>query len=166
MENLFLYILLLIIVIAAGATYFAKKHLKKKREQLEKIMQIPPEIMEQFELAEKVLKESHGQISPHKILWDLSNDRINMKGGKNGNKNESKESRGTETTDTGRDNSSIVPAEPAIQSGESGGELEGRNSIQNATPTVDNVDNGQPKQLTPNNKRNFWDKFRRKNDFN
>lgn len=121
---IFWIVIAVVIIILLTALIYVRKILKAKREKLNVI---PEEIMENFLLAEKMLKDSHGDKNPYEIMWEIANKRNNIllnnevKGGnENGNINTR-----TDTSDT--------TTEPGTESNGSTGELEGRSSIPQPT---------------------------------
>lgn len=131
-DYIFWIIMLTVIVLLLIATYLVRRNLAQKK--LKKI-QIPEEVIEQFELCERKLKECKGNKTPYEIMWEIANEQSNnnqnMKGGLNEGDN------GNTTTrreiKSGTDSGVTVQTEPRVETTNSSRELEGRSNISTST---------------------------------
>jgi hypothetical protein len=141
MSKLVIYIICLAIVLVIGITFFVKKYLNRKKREA---MFVPEKVLKEFNLAEKMLKDSKGNKTPYEILFDIARNHLveeedkqnqeNLKGGLNGTRTES---------DTGADNRNVAQAEPTASiSGD-----EGRGNIQSGIDSGDSVDSSQPQPV-------------------
>lgn len=166
MANWTLIILMVVFIISIlVATKFVQRW---QRQKITQMGFCPPEILSQFDKAEKMFKESNGERDPHSILWEIANEeRLNrMKGGNNGKESNSTTEGTTKaagTAYTGTNTASIVPTESRIESTNSDGESEGRQSFQNGFDAGNIVNNRSDKPIAPNYKGNFFSRFRRRN---
>lgn len=137
------------VILLAGGIYFIPKlfRLFKKKMPL-----IPEDVMSDFDLAEKMMKESHGSKDPYEILWEIKKLRSQeqMKGGNDGRETSTKGTAATESTsktDTRADNriaEGIGSGEPAVEKFELPAEHGGGQSVQSGISSSSNVNQDEP----------------------
>jgi len=159
-----IYIVLIVVVILIIVIpILLKKYINKKKAQRQSLSGVPEEIIEQFNLAEKMLADGKGEKTPYEIMWEISrkhNDKNFMKGGKDGGENTTERRR--ETTNTRRNNSSTVPEQSTTETGELPGVIERRQDIQDGTAISDDSSDSSDKLGESNIKGNFFSRFKRK----
>jgi len=131
----------------------------KKKKKIDPLKDIPPEILADFNLAEKIMSNSGGEAKPYKILFNIA-----MK-----NKRDRMARRDIENDKTRRDGEIVKSrASKELDSAErilprSNGLAE-RSSLQTPVNPVDRQKHSVNQQLDkPNVKSNGWGIFRRRN---
>lgn len=106
-------------------------YLNKKKLERQSGSDIPPEIYEDFEKAELMLKEAKGEITPYEIMLSIAQGKNKLKGG---SENERRKETGNEGRSSGierrpEDSPGVVSGEPTTESSSSQGSIEGRSDI-------------------------------------
>lgn len=154
-------IILLLIIIAILVRRRRKRVLAQKNS-------IPEEVLNQFNMAEKLIKEQGETKSPYQIMWGINKM---MKGGTliNGTTNTEGEQRRTEGNVTARNSRSTIPTEPTVESSKLSGNFKGRQDLQNGGNSSKDIDKRDIDQdttkfrKTSNSSREaFFSRFRRR----
>lgn len=136
-----LALLVSFLIVVVGVWYYLKKFYTPKNLEIKR--DIPEEVLQQFNEAERRLAETDGEKSPYTILSELSE----------------------EGRDTGRtkrrakaDNSSL-PTEPRVTTATDDREPEGRQDIPISTTSTDDETDRSDKQLNSDDKRNIFSRI-------